>query len=267
MAGRRPGGVCAPPGNARRKPGDPAGRGGRGRRRAPVGAAVASGIRGLRAGIPGGVDKRVRAEAVAAHARLVAFIDQAAAHGDPDAALGTGGLSALMSSAEGMPLDLGRLSERADAERDRLTALLAESSARVDPGRPPLEVARELVRDHPDADGVIAAAEHWTQLAIAFTRDRDLVPYQDGECRVGLAPESRRWAMAMMSPARPGDPERPSWYHITPPEDSWPEQDREEWLEVFNATPLPRIPLPQLAPRHSSHGRAIRRAPTAAPRT
>jgi hypothetical protein len=234
---------------------------------APVAAALADGIRGLPAGIPGGVDERVRADALAAHARLVAFIERAAAHGDPDAALGTAGLSALMSSAESMPLDLGRLAERADAERDRLTSLLGESCARVDPGRPPLEVARQLVRDHPDAGGVIAAAEHWTRLAIAFTRDRDLVPYQDGECRVGLAPESRRWAMAMMSPAAPGEPEGPSWYHITPPEDSWPEQDREEWLQVFSATTLPGITVHEVAPGHFSHGRAIRRAPTEVRRT
>jgi hypothetical protein len=32
-----------------------------------------------------------------------------------------------MSSAEGTPVDLGRLAGRADAERDRLTARLAES--------------------------------------------------------------------------------------------------------------------------------------------
>src|SRR5258708_36583441 len=71
---------------------------------APVAAALASGIRGLPAGIPGGVDKRVRAEALAAHARLVAFIDPAAAPGDPAAALGPGGPSALMSGPEGRPL-------------------------------------------------------------------------------------------------------------------------------------------------------------------
>src|SRR6266536_3037364 len=53
-------------------------------------------------------------------------------------ALGSAALTALMSSAEGMRVDLGRLSERADAERDRLSGLLAESCARVDPGRPPL---------------------------------------------------------------------------------------------------------------------------------
>jgi hypothetical protein len=234
---------------------------------APVAAALTEGIRGLKAGIPATADEQVKAAALAAHARLMAHIESAAASGPPDAALGSAAFTAIMSSAENMPVDLARLSERADAERDRLTALLAEACARVDPDRPPLEVARELVRDHPDADGVIEAARGWTELAIAFTRDRDLVPYQDGECRVGPAPESRRWAMAMMSPAAPGEPDGPSWYHITPPEESWSEQDQEAWLEVFSATTLPGITVHEVAPGHFSHGRAIRRAPTQVRRT
>jgi hypothetical protein len=234
---------------------------------APVAAALADGVRGLAAGIPANADGGVRQAALAAHARLVAHVDRAAAGGDPDPALGSAALAAIMSSAEGMPVDLGKLGERADAERDRLTALLAESCARVDPGRPPLDAARELVRDHPDADGVIEAARHWTAVAIAFTREHDLVPYQDGECLVGLAPESRRWAMAMMSPAAPGEPEGPSWYHITPPDASWPEQDQDEWLEVFSATTLPGITVHEVAPGHFSHGRALRRAPSQVRRT
>jgi hypothetical protein len=234
---------------------------------APVAAALADGIRGLAAGLPATADEQVKAAALAAHARLMAHIESAAAGGPPDAALGSAAFTAIMSSAENMPVDLGRLSERADAERDRLTALLAEACARVDPDRPPLAVARELVRDHPDADGVIEAARRWTELAIAFTRDRDLVPYQDGECRVGPAPESRRWAMAMMSPAAPGEPDGPSWYHITPPDESWPERDQEAWLEVFSATTLPGITVHEVAPGHFSHGRAIRRAPTQVRRT
>jgi hypothetical protein len=229
---------------------------------APVAAALADAIRGLTDGIPGTAAESVRERAVAAHARLSAHIDQAAASGPPDAALGTAALTALMSHAEAMPVDLGRLSERADAERDRLSGLLAESCARVDPDRPPLEVARRLVRDHPDADGVIEAGAQSAELAIAFTRERDLVPYHDGECLVGPAPPSRRWAMAMMSWAAPGEPDGPSWYHITPPEDSWPEQDREEWLEVFSATTLPGITVHEVAPGHFSHGRALRRAPS-----
>jgi uncharacterized protein (DUF885 family) len=119
-------------------------------------------------------------------------------------------------------------------------------------------VARELVRDHPDGNGVIEAARVWTERAIRFTREHELVPYNDGECLVGLAPESRRWAMAMMSWAAPGEPEGPSWYHITPPDESWPKREQEEWLEVFSHTTLPGITVHEVAPGHFSHGRAMR---------
>ena len=112
-------------------------------------------VRGLVAGIPGtAAPPGAGGRGAPRMARLVGHVDDAAAHGAPDAALGGPALAALMSSAEGVQVDLGELGERADAERDRLSGLLAESCARVDPGRPPLAVARELVRDHPDAEGV-----------------------------------------------------------------------------------------------------------------
>jgi hypothetical protein len=261
---------------------------------APVAAALLGAVRGLAADLsrgPGaadgggggggggggdggdggpGVDEAVREAALGAHARLVAHVERAAAEGDPDPALGAPALAALMSSAEALPVDLGRLAEQADAERDRLHALLAEGCGRLAagrPGRPALEVARELVRDHPDGPGVIDAARLWTDRVIEFTRDRDLVPYHDGVCLVGLAPESRRWAMAMMSPAAPGEPDGPSWFHITPPDENWPDRQKEEWLEVFSATTLPGITVHEVAPGHFSHGRALRRLTSEVRRT
>jgi hypothetical protein len=226
---------------------------------APVAQALTGTVTGLAAGIPADADPSASAAARQAHARLVAHIEYAAKHGEPDAALGSAGLAALMGSAEAMPVDVGGLAEQADTERDRLHALLAEDAARVAPGGSPLEVARDLVREHPDSAGVIEAARVWTERAIEFTRDRDLVPYHDGVCLVGPAPESRRWAMAMMSPAAPGEPDGPSWFHITPPDESWPASEQEEWLEVFSDTTLPGIAVHEVAPGHFSHGRALRR--------
>jgi hypothetical protein len=231
---------------------------------APVAQALVETARGLGAGLlsgpPGsGSDQAAREAARTALRSLVAHLEQAAANGDPDPALGGPGLTALMSSAEALPVDLGRLAEQADAERDRLHILLAEGCARLEPDRPALDVARELVRDHPDGAGVIDAARLWTERAIEFTRSRDLVPYNDGICLVGPAPESRRWAMAMLSWAAPGEPEGPSWFHITPPDESWPKRAQDEWLEVFSATTLPGIVVHEVAPGHFSHGRAMRR--------
>jgi uncharacterized protein (DUF885 family) len=105
---------------------------------------------------------------------------------------------------------------------------------------------------------VIDAARIWTERSIEFTRSHDLVPYNDGVCLVGPAPESRRWSMAMMAWAASGEPEGPSWYHITPPDQSWPQREQDEWLEVFSATTLPGITVHEVAPGHFSHGRALR---------
>jgi Bacterial protein of unknown function (DUF885) len=241
---------------------------------APVAEALLGGIRGLAAGLTAGSgrgpDEAALAAARAAHARLVAHVERAAADGDPDPALGAPALAALMGGAEALPVDLGRLAEQADAERDRLHAMLAEACGRLDRGqrdRPPLAVARDLVRDHPEGAGVIDAAQIWTERAIEFTRDHDLVPYHDGECLVGLAPESRRWATAMMSWAAPGEPEGPSWYHVTPPDDSWPTREQEEWLEMFSHTTLPGITVHEVAPGHFSHGRALRHVTSEVMRT
>src|SRR5690349_7255600 len=238
---------------------------------APVAQALLGGIRGLAAGLSTrtgrGPEQEVLAAARAAHARLVAHVERAAAAGDPDPSLGAAGLAALMGVAEALPVDLGRLAEQADAERDRLHALLADWCARLEPSRPALDVARELVRDHPDGAGVIEAARIWTERAITFTRDHDLVPYHDGECLVGPAPESRRWATAMLSWAAPGEPDGPSWYHITPPDASWPQRDQEEWLEMFSHTTLPGITVHEVAPGHFSHGRALRHVTSEVRRT
>jgi hypothetical protein len=227
---------------------------------APVAEALLGGIRGLAAGIPADADPGAREAALAAHTRLVEWVSEAASAGSPDAALGSAALTALLGTAEAVDVDLGKLALRADAERDRLTERLTESCAKVDAGRPALEVARELVKDHPDRAGVIAAATEWTSRAIEFTRSADLVPVNDGVCLVGEAPESRRWAMAMISINAPAEPDAPSWYWITPPDPSWPASQAEEWLEVFSATTLPVITVHEVAPGHFSHHQALRRA-------
>jgi hypothetical protein len=226
---------------------------------APVAASLVGGIRGLAAGIPADADPQARDAALAAHRRLVAHVEQAAVDGPADAALGADALAALLSAAEAVPVDLATLAARADVERDRLRARLDESAALIDPGRPALEVARELVKDHPGRAGVIETARYWTERAIEFTRSRDLMPVDDGVCLVGEAPESRRWAVAMISTNAPAERDAPSWYWITPPDEAWPAAEAEEWLEMFSAATLPAITVHEVAPGHFSHHQALRR--------
>ncbi|MGH3329038.1 MAG: DUF885 family protein [Streptomycetales bacterium] len=218
---------------------------------APTAQALLGAVQGLRSGVED-------AEALAAHERLVTHLERAARDGDPDPSLGGDRLARLMGVSEALDVDLGRLAERADTERGRLQALLAEACARIDPERTPAELIPELLGDHPDIDGVIDEARRQTDEVIAFTRERELAPHLDGVCLVGPAPESRRWAMAMMCPSAPGEPDAASWYRVTPPDPSWPGEEVEEWLSMFSRTTLPAVTVHEVAPGHFAHARALR---------
>jgi len=228
---------------------------------APTAEALLDPVRGLTEDLVDGRDE-VTDAALAAHTRFVAHLERLAAEGDPDAAIGADGLTRLLAASEAMAVDLGDLAARADAERDRLRALLDDACERIAPGVPAAQTVATLLADHPDAAGVLDEARAITAEVIAWTREHDLVPYHDGECLIGPAPQSRQHALAMMSWAAPYEPPGPSWYHVTPPHPEWPEQDREEWLQVFSRATLPAITVHEVAPGHFSHGIALRHAAT-----
>jgi hypothetical protein len=220
---------------------------------APVAEALVSPV----AGLADGVDPAETA-ALAAHERFLGRVREAAQHGDEDASLGAATLARLLGDAEGMPVDLGRLEERADSERDRLRSNLAEECERISPGSKPAELIRELVRDHPDDEGIYAAAREIVTEATEFVEARNLLPELGGECRVGPAPPSRRFATAMMSWTGTYELDAPAWYYVNPPEESWDDEAKDEWRSMFSATTLPAITVHEVTPGHYAHGRMLR---------
>ena len=229
---------------------------------APVAEALLPSVRGLIAALDGPVtvaDPPVLAAARTAHARLVAHLETVAATGDPDCAVGPDVLARSLGAFEATEVNLEKLAEQADTERDRIATMLVEACSRLDPTRRTADVVAELLLDHPGIDGVIEEARAITAEVLTFTRERGLAPWTDGECRVGPAPESRRWGMAMMSWAGPEEQDAPSWYHVTPPEPDWPDDEIADWLAVFSRTTLPAITVHEVAPGHYAHSRALRR--------
>ena len=225
---------------------------------APVATALLGSAEGLAAGVPAEVPEADAA--LAAHARLVGHLQSFAEKGSPDASLGAAQLAALMGAYEATDVDLGRLAERADQERDRLQSLLAEACNRLRPGAAPRDVVEELVRDHPTEPAAIyAEASAQIEEATRFALERDLIDDPGGECLVGPAPPARRWAMAMMSWAAPYEADAPSWYHVTPPDPDWPDDEQNQWLQVFSRTTLPAITVHEVTPGHFAHGRFMRR--------
>ncbi|GAB3438116.1 hypothetical protein GCM10027570_01020 [Streptomonospora sediminis] len=228
----------------------------------PAATAALGAARGLAAGVPdSGVAADVRDAALSAHRRLVTHLERAQREGSRNAALGGGALARLMGAGEALTVDLEELARRADTERERLMARLAESAARIDPAREPMEVARALAADRPEIGDVVARARTWTALAQDFTRERDLAPYHDGTCTVRLSPPSQRWVVAALSLSGPAEPDGPANFFVTPPDPQWSAEATAEWLELFSPAGLAAISVHEVAPGHFSHNRALRRAP------
>jgi hypothetical protein len=223
---------------------------------APVAEALAGAVSGLAEGIGGTTG--AEAAALRAHGRLLRRIQKAAASGSPDASLGAAVLARLLGPAESMPVDLGRLEERADAERDRLRARLHEACERLSPGTSPSRLVPGLLRDHPDEQGIYAAARETIEAATAFVAGHDLLPPLGGTCEVGPAPPSRRSAAAMMYWTGPFEHDAPARYYVSPPEPSWDEEAKHDWLAVFSATMGPAITVHEVTPGHFAHGRMLR---------
>jgi hypothetical protein len=232
---------------------------------APVADGLLGAAQGLTVGLDdadAGADDPVVARALDAHRHLVDHLAAAAREGDPDPTLGAAVLARVLGVPEALDVDLGRLSEQADAERDRLTALLTDAVRGMGFSGPLADAVAALQADHPAIDGVLEEAEAQTAEVLAWTAASGLLPEHDGECLVEPTPPSRSWAMAMMAPAAPFEPDGPSWYQVTPPDPTWPAVAQAEWLTVFSRTTLPAITVHEVAPGHFTHWRFLRRAPS-----
>lgn len=232
---------------------------------APTARALLPAVRGLAGMLDPSRD--VEADALVAHGRLVARLEHAVEHGDADVGLGADGLTRLLSIGEAAPVDLGRLEESADAERERVQGMLADACAALRPGAPVADVVAELNADHPTTETLFETARDITDEVIAFTRERGLLGDLDGECRVAPSPPSRRWAVATMAWSAPLEDDGPSMYYLTPPDASWSADDQDDWLAAFSHATLPATTTHEVAPGHFAHGRMLRRAPSEVRRT
>ncbi|MGH9101504.1 MAG: DUF885 family protein, partial [Acidimicrobiales bacterium] len=206
----------------------------------------------------GGDPEPVETAALAAHGLLMGRLEALAAEGDPDASLGADALRRLLEVSEGMAVDLGRLARAAASERDRLWAILEEACGRLRHGTTARELVSELGADHPPIEGLYEEAASLVREVTAFTTAAGIMEDPGGQCRVGPAPPSLRWAMAMMAPNTPFEDPAPAWYWINPPDPSWSAQEREEWMSVFSRTTLPAITIHEVTPGHFAHAQALR---------
>ncbi len=129
-----------------------------------------------------------------------------------------------------------------------------EAAARlIDPDRRPLEVFKEIQKDHPRAHDLIADTRKNLEAIRRFLIDRKIIS-MPSEVRA-VVEETPRYqrATSFASMDTPGPFEAratEAYYYVTPVEENWTEKEKEEWLTAFNTYTTDVVSIHEAYPGH-----------------
>jgi uncharacterized protein (DUF885 family) len=181
-----------------------------------------------------------------------------------DFAIGADAFCNMLRYGEGVDLSLERLLEIGRADLARNKAAFAATAARIAPGKPPSEVMKDLLQEHPSAETLVQDTRDMLEELRQWVVDHDVVslPY-DERCVVEETPRFMRDAFAMMDDAGPFEPvAREAFYYVTPPEPDWPPEKQEEWLTAFDYHSLRATSIHEAWPGHYLHALHYRNSPS-----
>jgi uncharacterized protein (DUF885 family) len=128
-------------------------------------------------------------------------------------------------------LEIGMAQLKAEQEA------FAEAAKKIDPNKPAIEVFKQLQSEHPAADKLIPDIAKDLDNLRKYVLSRRLVGIpSEVRAKVKETPQYLR-ATSFASMDTPGPFEKratEAYYYVTPTEEDWPEQEKEEWLTAFN---------------------------------
>lgn len=138
-------------------------------------------------------------------------------------------------------------------ELKREQAIFAQTAALIDPSRKPIEVFKQIQKDHPTAENLIPDTRKNLEAIRQFLVDRRIVTIpSDVRARVEETPQFDR-ATSFASMDTPGPFEKKAteaYYYVTPVEKEWPESQKEEWLTAFNYYTTDVVSIHEAYPGH-----------------
>ena len=170
-----------------------------------------------------------------------------------DFAIGAKLYAGMLATGEGITASLAELGALGQANLDaNLEQLAAEA---VKPGWSIRETVADIGRRHPSPEGLIPETQDMLETIRRSLVDLDLISVpSDDRCQVMETPAYMRYAFAAMdSPGSLEERATESFYYVTPVEEEWSAQQREEWLSNFNYDTLRIISIHEVYPGHFVH--------------
>lgn len=168
-------------------------------------------------------------------------------------ALGRKKFQGMIREGELIPLAPEKILEIGLKELRREQAAFAEAARAIDPNKKPIDVFKEIQKDHPTAEGLIPDTRKNLEAIRQFLVDRHIVTLpSEVRVKVEETPQFAR-ATSFASMDSPGPFETKSteaYYYVTPVEKEWPAQQKEEWLTAFNYYTTDVVTIHEAYPGH-----------------
>ncbi len=195
-------------------------------------------------------------EAAAAALDLFAERLKERGKGGPEGfAIGPDLYAGMLATGEGLDAPLSRIAAIGQANLEDNLSRIREVAQGISPDRTVTEIVEEIGSNHPQAQALIPETRDMLEDIRQSLIDFDLisVPSED-RCQVIETPTYMRYAFAAMDSAGALETQATeSFYYVTPVEDDWSSQQREEWLSNFNYDTLKIISIHEVYPGHFVH--------------
>lgn len=170
-----------------------------------------------------------------------------------DFALGEEKYRRLLAETELVDLPPARILEIGLDQLKQEQAAFAEAAKIIDPGKPALEVFKQIQNEHPTAENLIADTAKDLDQIRKYVIDHKLVKIpSDVRAHVKETPQYRR-ATTFASMDTPGPFERKAteaYYYVTPVEKDWTDAQKNEWLTSFNYYTTDMVSIHEAYPGH-----------------
>ena len=139
------------------------------------------------------------------------------------------------------------------AELKREQGQFAETAAKIDPRRKPIEVFKAIQHDHPTAEGLIPDTRKDLEAIRKFVVDHHIVAIPS-EVRPRVEetlPFERASSFASMDSPGPFETKATeAYYYVTPVEAGWTAQEKDDWLGAFNYYTGDVVSIHEVYPGH-----------------
>ena len=208
-------------------------------------------------------DERIRTEFLEANRKAAAALTDYAAwlerdrlpKASADFALGEQKFRHMLAETELVDVPPQKLLEIGLAQVRREQKAFADAARRIDANKSPVEVFKQMQSEHPTAESLLSDIGKDLETIRKFVVTRKLLTIpSEVRARVKETPQYRR-ATSFASMDTPGAFEKratEAYYYVTPPENDWPAQQKDEWLTAFNFYTAEVVSIHEVYPGHYS---------------